>query len=450
MDRSGHRRRTARAVALGLLLRLASSCTSSGVDLGLSKSEEDESGIAAVAPPPQEGPRLGCIANNTPILERPASGAKTIGSLHAGSFVVRGAEPVRMSRHCPAGYYAIWPRGVVCLNHGATLDLEHPTLAAMALEPNLEQALPYTYGRLVRESPLLERDVSREDAVKIVRPLPQSSSFAVVGSWTARIGDGEPERLGLLTNGRFVRAADLEAARSSAFAGQPLRGGKALPMAFIVKRGVRHWKLDGARPQKAEPLDYHAAVSLTGRFRTISGTKYWATEQELWVRHQDVTLVPRRSKLPELARDNQRWIDVSVQLGTLVAYEGNEPVFATLVSAGRGRLGDGDESVPDKDVTRLGTFEVVAKHVTWLSGAPERAAEAYALLDLPWTLELASGQAVYGAYWHDRFGIEHGPGDLMLSPADAGYLFRWAQPSLPKGWHSVSGDTSKTWVTLRK
>ena len=44
----------------------------------------------------------------------------------------------------------------------ATLDLGHPTLAAMALAPNLEAKLPYTYARARVETPLFERDPARQ------------------------------------------------------------------------------------------------------------------------------------------------------------------------------------------------------------------------------------------------------------------------------------------------
>ena len=76
-----------------------------------------------------------------------------------------------------------------------------------------------------------------------------------------------------------------------------------------------------------------------------------------------------------------------------------------------------------------------------------------AIYDAPWAIELSSGQLVVGAYWHDRFGIEHGPGNLELSPADAAWLFRFSDPPLPDGWHSVSEspqDQKPLVVNVRK
>ena len=61
-----------------------------------------------------------------------------------------------------------------------------------------------------------------------------------------------------------------------------------------------------------------------------------------------------------------------------------------------------------------------------------------AIHDVPWAVELSNGQLIVGAYWHDRFGIEHGPGNIELSPVDAGWLFHWMEPEVPAGWHAVT------------
>jgi hypothetical protein len=243
-----------RRTALLALFLAAASCNGRSSDSALSKSE-DEKAIPNVPPPPENGPKLGSIANITPILERPTNSARTIGTLHAGALIARSATAVRKSKDCEGGYYAIFPRGYVCMNQGATLELSHPTLAAMAIQPARDQALPYTYGRARIESALFERDASHDDAVREVQKLPRGSAMAIVGSWQARIEGGEPERLGLLTNGRFARARDLEAARGSTFSGYELADGRELPVGFVVKRGVSLFKPDGERFSKAEPLD---------------------------------------------------------------------------------------------------------------------------------------------------------------------------------------------------
>jgi lipoprotein-anchoring transpeptidase ErfK/SrfK len=65
------------------------------------------------------------------------------------------------------------------------------------------------------------------------------------------------------------------------------------------------------------------------------------------------------------------------------------------------------------------------------------------MYDTPWTLELSSGQLMHGAYWHDRFGVEHGPGNIQLSPADARWFYQWATPEVPEG-------VERTIINVRK
>jgi hypothetical protein len=437
--------RFALACAAACLGALA--CSTSGDDAALSKLSEEDDGPSVPAPP-ESGPKLGSIANLTPIRERPRAGAAEIGYLHAGARIARSTDPVKKTKQCPNGYYAVFPRGFICLDQGATLDLRHPTLTAMAIQPSLDQALPYTYARTRAETALLERDPSQADAVKELRKLPKGTGLAVVGSWTARQSGGEPERLGLLPNGRFVRAEDLTAATPSPFEGQAV-GNDALRVAFVVKRGVRGWKLDEL-PEKQDLLDYHAKIPLGTKSRTVDGTKYFDAGSSLWLRHQDVTTVFARSQFPDFVKDGVRWIDVSVITGALVLYEGKRPVFATLASVGRDRLGDPSVIDHPQAVTKTGTFEVVAKHVTFLAAEPERAGERFPVYDLPWVLELSSGQLLYGSYVHDRFGIEYGPGDVTVSPSDARRVFDFATPSLPSGWHGVRANGEKTFVVIRK
>lgn len=450
---------------VGLGAALALGCTESGNDPKLSKQAE---AIPEVPVPSESNPPIAAIADLAPVLERPAPNARPIGYLHAGGRVPRALEPFSKDG-CPGGWYPVRPAGFLCAGESATVDLSHPTLAAMAIQPMLEQALPYTYARTRTETRLFERDPAQNAGVREIAKLEKRAGMAVVGSWTASVPGGGPERLALLTNGKFVRAADLEAAEASTFGGAVLDKDLKLPLAFVVKRGVRAWKLEGTTPVKDDVLDYHARIELTGRFRTVEGEKYWAASDGRWLRHRDVTTVLARSKFPDFVKDGVKWIDVSVITGVLIAYEGKRPILATLASVARPLEGDpsaalppGGEVVPASvppaappvtAPTSFGTFEVRAKHVTLVGANPREHGESYELYDLPWVLELSSGRRLYGAYWHDRFGIEHGPGAVQLAPADAQRLFNWASPALPGGFHGYAPTSVKegpTYVVVRK
>ena len=442
-----------RALSWGLpwLLGVAA-CGSHNTDPGLSKAVDDQS-VPQVPEPPETGPKLGAVANVTPVLERPAPGARALGYLHAGARVARAPEPYSR-RGCGGGWYPVRPRGFVCATESATVDMAHPTLAAMALTPHLDQPLPYAYARTRAETPLFERDPAHDDAVREVGRLKRRAGMAVVGSWSARDPEGNVQRLALLTDGRFVRASDLEAADASAFKGVELAKRDDLPLAFVVKRGVRSYQLDGEESSKGAPLSYHEVVRLSGRFHSVGDVKYWAVAEPAkgdrdhaqWLRHRDVLVVQERNNFPDFAQGTQRWMDLSVVTGVFTLYEGKHPVFVTLASVNR----DAHTSDAEK---WLGTFEVTGKEVTLATHDPQAFNENFEIFDAPWGITLSSGMLLYGAYWHDRFGVDHGPGAIELSPADAERVYQWVTPQIPAGWHGLVApleSTDKTRIVIRK
>jgi hypothetical protein len=443
------------------LVLAAAGCDGASNTPALSRSDD----IVREAPePPENAPQLGVVAELIQVREYTDKRAPSLGVLRAGARVPRSAQPVSRAG-CEGGWYAVRPRGFVCVGVEATLDLAHPTLSAMALAPRVDAALPYTYARTRIETPLFQRVPGEADAVKEVGKLRRRAGMAVVGSWKAKEPSGAEARLALLTDGRFVRAADLEAAKPSEFVGVELGKEADLPLAFVVKRGVRRFHLDGSDVEKRGLIDYHSELVLSGRFRNVGNVKYWAVSRvigepphagadDAWVRHQDVTVVQKRTTFPDFVQDGTRWLDASVVTGTLVAYEGRRPVFATLLSVARELPEDattetqaataGSRAVP------LGTFSLKQKALT-LSGKDDIFGETFEVADAPWALELSSGQVLHGAYWHDRFGIEHGAGSLALSPTDAARLFRFVGPELPKGWHAITTKPAQaTAIVVRK
>ncbi|MCA9592529.1 MAG: L,D-transpeptidase, partial [Myxococcales bacterium] len=428
------RARTKRIWALAPLAALLMlGCTGKGEDAPALNKPSDEGEIPSVPVPPANGPKLGAIGEIVPVLERPAQTGRQLGYLHAGALVARAEEPYSKDG-CEGGWYPIRPKGFVCAGETATTDLKHPTLVAMSLQPKLDQTLPYTYARARKDTPLYERDPDKDNAVREVGKLRDRSVLAVVGSWSALDPDGKMQRLGLTTSGRFVRAADLEPIKGSDFKGVEIDGKADLPLGFVVKRGIRFWDVEKGDADKLGKVDYHAVLQLTGRFRTVGPMKYWATADNKYVRHRDVTVVRKRNVWPDFATGDQKWIDVSIVTGTMVLYEGRKPLFVTLVSVGRDRLGDPQSSAS----TAQGVFDVVGKHITAPKVDPKNIADYFDVYDPPWAIELSSGQLLHAALWHNRFGIEHGLGNVQMSPADALRVWSWVDPAVPEGWHGVT------------
>ncbi len=446
LPRESQSRNSMRRAAL-LLALVAVACGKSEGGISLNKGEALE--IPNVPVPPADGPRLGAIAHTTPVREAPSREGRLLGYLHAGATVARAEKPYGTDE-CPNGWYPIRPRGFVCLDEGATLDLRHPTLSAMAIQPSLDEPMPYTYARTKGEVDVFDVDPAKDRAVLGKGQMTGKSGAAIVGSWEATDESGENRSLAMLTDGRFIDASKLQKAEFSDFQGVELNAQLELPVAFIVKRGISAWDISGPTLKRERELEFHEILPLTGRFRTSHSEKFWETQQGDWVRHRDVTTARKRTSMPAFVNETRRWIDVSIIAGTAVAYEGEQPVYATLVSVGKDRLG---EHLPDAEITQRGEFPLVSKHITALNAKPTGFANRVEMHDVPWVLELSSGQLMHAAFWHNRFGIEHGPGNLQLAPRDARWVWFWVQPDVPAGWHAVlelPKDDNTAIVNVRK
>lgn len=110
-----------------------------------------------------------------------------------------------------------------------------------------------------------------------------------------------------------------------------------------------------------------------------------------------------------------RWVGVSTYEQNLVAYEGERPVMATLVSTG-----DMDEA---RWHTDPGTWKV---ELFWEVGPMEGAAgsdDFYALDKVPYHMYFNWREALHGVYWHDNFGYHWSHGCVNLSVSDAKWLW---------------------------
>ncbi len=183
-----------------------------------------------------------------------------------------------------------------------------------------------------------------------------------------------------------------------------------------------------------------SSIGITGRVRRQKGVRYLETsEKGRWIREHDATVVQAQPPRGFELVDREKWIDISIFWGTLVAYEGEQAVFATLISPGANSYKriDGE---PAKYTTPTGTFRIEWKHLsTTMMPHPDR--PGYYLSEVPFTQFFHMPFALHAAYWHDCFGEPKSGGCVNLSPEDAKWLFGWTEPELPEGWHAVrSGD----------
>lgn len=146
------------------------------------------------------------------------------------------------------------------------------------------------------------------------------------------------------------------------------------------------------------------------------GQRWYRIGDNRWVYGGSVGVAKFRPR-PSAIRADELWVGVNLREQTVVAYEGDRPVYAALTATGMYRT-----------PTVQGIFR------TWwrlrsrkMSGGSAATGGYYYLEEVPWTCYFYSGYALHGAYWHDGFGIQRSHGCVNLSLYDSWWIFRWSE-----------------------
>jgi hypothetical protein len=245
--------------------------------------------------------------------------------------------------------------------------------------------------------------------------------------------DIEGRRFGLMADGRLFPTDRLTPTLGTEWHGADLRE-HGLPAAFALRSGVLAYELEKTKRATALDEDYEQgeSVPISGRFRTVNRTRYYQTRDDSWVRHKDIIMAFKRNRFPDWATPEQKWLDISLANQTLVVWLGHKPLYATLISSGADRIGD-PQTGP---ATMQGVFRLRSKHIT-RNVDDREVGQAHTVPEAPWVMEFHEGFSLTGCYWHDRFGEARSYHDVALAPIDAHWIWKWTEPEVPEGWHSV-------------
>lgn len=129
-------------------------------------------------------------------------------------------------------------------------------------------------------------------------------------------------------------------------------------------------------------------------------------------------LAPLSANVPNA----QKRIQVRLDEQLLLAYENNQPVFATRASTGA-VLFTGIYTTP------IGQFMTYHKRPTRHMANGDITSSGYDLPGVPWVMYFTeAGLSLHGTYWHNDFGHPKSHGCVNLSVAAAKWLFRWTTP----------------------
>jgi lipoprotein-anchoring transpeptidase ErfK/SrfK len=334
---------------------------------------------------------------------------------------------VRRGAGCRGSFLEVGPTAWLCDDAVALADLPAVDASRRVLAENPD-GLPFRYFFV---GPDGSSAYGRLESAEVDTPAMQLEPGFAVAITAERTLDGA--RYGRTNHNLWVPMRDLGPARSFAFQGETLPAdATSIPIAWIVSDHARVFSkpnalaITSATKARFELVPVLEEVESNRRTFLRIGENAWIAGKD--ARHPAVVDPP-----PEVDQAaGERWIDVDIATQTLVAYEGKRPVFATIVSTGKGR-----EGTPQ--ATPKGTHRIWIKLLTsdMDNLEDENAARYFRIENVPWVQYFSKGVGLHGAFWHRSFGQVRSHGCVNLAPLDAQRLFWWTGPHVPAGWTAV-------------
>jgi hypothetical protein len=220
--------------------------------------------------------------------------------------------------------------------------------------------------------------------------------------------------------------------------GERLSEQRELPIAFVYGAGpATLYRRVAGKSVAAGNAEVHSRF-VVAKEEVWGGVEMLIAQNGLAVERERARLIKPRSR-PDDVPPGEKWIHVDLDEQGLVAYEGDRPVFATLVSSGKG----------EEFATPTGLFRVREMHISTTMSGPDPDEGYYEVEEVPWTMYYHDSYALHGAYWHNEFGNTRSHGCTNISPIDARWLFYWTGTAVPAGWQAIRRLES-TWVYLTR
>ena len=118
---------------------------------------------------------------------------------------------------------------------------------------------------------------------------------------------------------------------------------------------------------------------------------------------------------PPMGKYGPKWFDVDISDQSIIAYEGDTPVYTARVSTGTWKY-----------PTVEGTYRVYAKYVSTKMEGGQGTPDYYYIPNVPYTMYFYGSYALHGAFWHNNFGNQMSHGCVNLPVEVARWMFDWA------------------------
>jgi hypothetical protein len=420
-----------------------------------SMPDDDEPQPTVVAPAFPDTTRSLELMRTVAVRLEPADDAKRIGTVAVDTRV--RWKRTQDGKGCKKPWVEIEPRGWVCADY-----LTPSKKNAMGREvPMLDRGelVPGIYGKItakdaisfVMQKPdakknkktakkdnkpivsIAQADAAKPTDLKMIEDKPLVGSVTVRQYEEISVGGKQYWKVSQKENEYVLRSA-ISQHKPSLYNGMRLGDdtGKGIPIAFVWPRANYQStytmnKANGGGVARQVSARTPLSIVETQSDKAGKPVAYRVGDAE-WIRASDVRVF-NAAPPPALLREGERWIDIDLDSQILVAFEGELPVYATMVSTGA------KDTPTETGVYRMWLKESEAD-MKGLSGE-----DPYSVATVPWTQFFSpeKGLALHTAYWHDKFGTVRSHGCVNLAPKDARWLYFWSDPQVPPGWTMAAG-----------
>jgi lipoprotein-anchoring transpeptidase ErfK/SrfK len=371
------------------------------------------------------------------VYDTPDKPRSTIANVRRGD--VLPARRADTDRTCydngRTGHWWAVPGGFICSTSDFTLAEALAPLEPPQRRPAVNMPLPFRYARITKDgAPRWARkpSASELDACADLRPGDATPPGVIECMWDDffvaldhRDTIGEVELLRTVY-GEWVRADHAKILETPPLIGERIDAANPLPIAFV--HGADEVDLYCAESEDAAAT----RCGVAERYARFTPRGFTARDGRSFVRGPDDALVPSehvrvvrsRNRAPGV-QPGEKWVHIDLANQSFVAYEGDEPVYASLISSGK----------PGHD-TPTGLYRVQRKYLSKIMRGHDPKEGIYHVEEVPWTTYYYGTYAVHGAYWHNTFGAVRSHGCTNVAPADARWLYYWGEPRLKPQFHA--------------
>ncbi len=284
------------------------------------------------------------------------------------------------------------PAGQPCLDEIAANP--EPPLESIAVDKRDVDG--YSFWRVLPNT-----DVFSEPNGAIIGRYPDGFNFVVVIAKQSGFAE--------LRDKHWVRISQLKQTFASYFSGVMLKD-MPYPVAWVIQTSIPSTEAGKPNSILTPPIKRYTRVYIYTTVH-IGQWDWYLVGPNLWLEQRKVARIMPATR-PDEAID--KWVSINLFEQVLTAYEGDTPVFATLISSG----------LPDFQ-TNVGTFQVWNRvPTTPMSGAMGQP-DAYSLPAVPYAMFFDGDISLHGTYWHDGFGFKHSHGCVNMTITDAHWLYDW-------------------------